>query len=377
MGVAVGIKAMKMIKLCVLFGLLAVTAAYPLAGTSDVELLDESATWSTRDASAEVQAMNDAVKNVKTGSTRLNRNVKFEKKVMQNLDDNEAKANTQAGEVTKLAKEVPKEWTKSSKVDQELKASTVVAGTLMSIKEKLRQELKDTAGGVEDAKKLQMAKGTRLGEAKDSTLKLARKHAKLWLEGRKLANRELELEKKEGKASGVAKQQKAQLRAVQGLAKRTMSIEQKEHKAALKMSKQIDEAGAVLNKWYDAHDTKKAPSSELYKSKAKLGETWQFTKGPLNDAQHRIEKAAEKSIMEVANTAKKAMLEAASSNKQTNKTTDKKKTVKKKTVKKKTAKKKTAKKKEGVSFASMKHHVNKVAKDVGLSAGKIAKEQAK
>jgi len=184
------------------------------------------------------------------------------------------------------------------------------------------------------------------------------------------------------------------------------------------MSKQIDEAGAVLNKWYDAHDTKKAPSSELYKSKAKLGETWQFTKGPLNDAQHRIEKAAEKSIMEVANTAKKAMLEAASSNKQTNKTTDKKvvgkkkessaskkkakaaagkktakkktvnkktvkkktakkKTVKKKTVKKKTAKKKTAKKKEGVSFASMKHHVNKVAKDVGLSAGKIAKEQAK
>merc|ERR1712199_67197 len=80
----------------------------------------------------------------------------------------------------------------------------------------------------------------------------------------------------------------------------------------------------------------------------RLGEV---NKGPLNDAQQRIEKAAEKSIMEVAATAKKAMKAAA--------TTDKK-VAKKKEVEKK--KKKVEKKN---TFDAMKQHVNKVAKSIG------------
>merc|ERR1712188_267954 len=318
---------------CVLLGLIAVIVALPLneLGQSDVELLDE--TWSTSNAKAEVAAMDKAVKHARVSGKVLD----FDEKVLQDLNQNEKRVDTDVSKVAKMAREVPKEWGAGKTTAEELKASTKVAGTLMGMKDVLRTEIKDTAAGMEDGKKLKMAQDN-LGEAKAPSLAQARKHAKLWLEGRKLADDELALEKKE--ASGAAAKQ-AQL---QSLSKHVLRWEKKANTEAKSMSKQVDEAGAALNKWYDAHD-KKAQPSHTYR----LGEV---NKGPLNDAQQRIEKAAEKSIMEVAATAKKAMKAAA--------TTDKKKVEKKK--EKKVEKKKVEKKN---TFDAMKQHVNKVAKSIG------------
>merc|ERR1711907_762766 len=157
---------------CVLLGLIAVIVALPLneLGQSDVELLDE--TWSTSNAKAEVAAMDKAVKHARVSGKVLD----FDEKVLQDLNQNEKRVDTDVSKVAKMAREVPKEWG---------------AG-------------KTTAAGMEDGKKLKMAQDN-LGEAKAPSLAQARKHAKLWLEGRKLADDELALEKKE--ASGAAAKQ--------------------------------------------------------------------------------------------------------------------------------------------------------------------------